>query len=238
MNRSSLLDLRLIVLGCRFFLEKTIVRHVYRFLACLFILQGSFLQAQVVVTLGTGKITGSVIGVNAGNASVSGLPLGISFDLMVTASSIAAPTMSVSNHPDGTGVVGGSNVEIDNRNNLDPNDDESLTFTLANVTGLDGQSLKISGIVTRSLGTSFLHSQESIYRFAQAMGETRNQYADAEGIAGTGANGYSAPLVKYSYRNDQVVHYKVTGGDHGLRVGGSTVYADEAQQIIANFLLQ
>ncbi len=587
MNRSSFHHLRPFALGCRFFLKSTIGRHAYRFLAFLFILQSSFLQAQVVVTLGTGKITGSVTGVNSGNASVSGLPAGIGFDLIVTASSNSTPTMSVSNHPDGIGVVGGSNVEIDNRNNLDANDDESLTFTLANVTGLNGQSLKISGIVTRSLGstqkqyalssgtsgsfntspftiavpdltsititatgpttspavdsrfiihqlqltlsgssgggggdgggnntggtnavatvkhsgvddsghpfisfdsvagesyeiqcstdlltwtplvtrsgngsvisftdefvqapgeakkfyrvqtvqtpngnltnttlsirqtwfqqtsgytrtavvqvptgagphpvvillhgnggtgagtigalnphlnnairvapdgyekswnvdaevskapdvafirdlitllksydnvdagkislfgnsngagmtnrliieldgaafqnagtqvsqminkmhnngsfwynssgtndynqmimpakrrriiningtldptvpysggsgvgTSFLHSQESIYRFAQAMGETRNQYSDAEGIAGTGANGYSAALVKYSYRNDQVVHYKVNGGDHGLRVGGSTVYADEAKQIIANFLLQ
>lgn len=66
------------------------------------------------------------------------------------------------------------------------------------------------------------------------------QIADAAGIPGTGTtgNGYSAPYVKYSYRGGQVVHYKLTGGDYGLRVGGSTVYADEARQIVAAFLLQ
>jgi poly(3-hydroxybutyrate) depolymerase len=90
------------------------------------------------------------------------------------------------------------------------------------------------------VGTTFMPAQESIYRFAQAMGETGPQIADAAGIPGTGTtgNGYSAPFVKYSYRGGQVVHYKLTGGDHGLRVGGSTVHADEARQIVAAFLLQ
>jgi poly(3-hydroxybutyrate) depolymerase len=90
------------------------------------------------------------------------------------------------------------------------------------------------------VGTTFMPAQESIYRFGQAMGETGPQMADAAGIPGTGTtgNGYSAPFVKYSYRGGQVVHYKLTGGDHGLRVGGSTVHADEARQIVAAFLLQ
>jgi hypothetical protein len=44
--------------------------------------------------------------------------------------------------------------------------------------------------------------------------------------------------VKYSYRNGQVVHYKLVGGTHGLAVNGSNVYATEANQLIASFLLQ
>ena len=88
------------------------------------------------------------------------------------------------------------------------------------------------------VGTTFMHCQESIYRFAQAMGETGPQLTDAAGVPGNGANGYSAPFVKYSYRNGQVVYYKLVGGTHGLAVNGSTVYATEANQLIASFLLQ
>ena len=87
-------------------------------------------------------------------------------------------------------------------------------------------------------GTFFMHCQESIYRFAQAMGETSAQLTDAAGVPGNGANGYSAPFVKYSYRNGQVVHYKLVGGTHGLVVNGSNAYSNEANQLIASFLLQ
>ncbi|MFN7561411.1 MAG: hypothetical protein ACK5TH_06500, partial [Prosthecobacter sp.] len=90
---------------------------------------------------------------------------------------------------------------------------------------------------TSAIGT-FISAQESIYRFAQAMGETGPQLADADGIPGTGTNGYSAPFVKYTYRSGQFVHYKLIGGNHGLQVGGSFVYADEAKQIVSAFLLQ
>jgi poly(3-hydroxybutyrate) depolymerase len=90
---------------------------------------------------------------------------------------------------------------------------------------------------TNMIGT-FMHSQESIYRFAQAMGETGPQLTDHAGIPGNGTNGYSAPFVRYSYLNGQVIHYKLIGGDHGLRVSGSTVFADEAKEIVAAFLLQ
>jgi poly(3-hydroxybutyrate) depolymerase len=90
---------------------------------------------------------------------------------------------------------------------------------------------------TSVIGT-FISAQESIYRFAQAMGETGPQLSDAAGVVGTGTNGYSAPFVKYSYRSGQFVHYKLIGGNHGLQVSGSFVYADEAKQLIAAFLLQ
>jgi hypothetical protein len=79
--------------------------------------------------------------------------------------------------------------------------------------------------------------QESVYRFAQQMGETGPQLSDAAGIPGNGTNGYSAPFVKYTYLNGQVVHYKLIGGDHGLRIGSNTSYATEANQLIATFLL-
>ena len=90
---------------------------------------------------------------------------------------------------------------------------------------------------TSAIGT-FLSAQESIYRFAQAMGESGPQLADAAGVVGTGTNGYSAPFVKYSYRSGQFVHYKLIGGNHGLQVSGSFVYADEAKELVAAFLLQ
>ena len=44
--------------------------------------------------------------------------------------------------------------------------------------------------------------------------------------------------MKYTYRSGQFVHYKLIGGNHGLQVGGSFVYADEAKGIVAAFLLQ
>ena len=86
-------------------------------------------------------------------------------------------------------------------------------------------------------GTTFMDCQESVYRFAQQMGETGPQLSDAAGIPGNGTNGYSAPFVKYTYLNGQVVHYKLIGGDHGLRIGSNTSYATEANQLIATFLL-
>jgi poly(3-hydroxybutyrate) depolymerase len=107
---------------------------------------------------------------------------------------------------------------------------------IININGTADPTVPYNG-GTNMIGT-FMHSQESIYRFAQAMGETGPQLADAAGIPGNGTNGYSAPFVKYTYRNGQVVHYKLIGGDHGLRVSGSTVYADEAKEIVAAFLLQ
>jgi len=127
-------------------------------LACVpVLLLSSFLQAQTIVDLGTGKIIGTVTGVSDANPNVSGTALGagVSFDLTITATSVTTPSMTVTNHTLGIGVAGGSPVvELDNRNNLDPNDDESLIFTLSNVTGLTaGQSLRISGIDTRSSGT-------------------------------------------------------------------------------------
>ena len=70
------------------------------------------------------------------------------------------------------------------------------------------------------------------------MGETEPKLSDTSGIPGNRANGHSGPLVNYSYRNGQVVHYKLIGGDRGLWVGGSNVYAIEAKQIIAAFLLE
>ena len=87
------------------------------------------------------------------------------------------------------------------------------------------------------VGSSFMPCQESIYRFAQVMGEIGPQLADSAGIPGNGTNGYSAPFVKYSYGNGQVVHYKLIGGDHGLRVSGNNAYASEANQLMADFLL-
>ncbi len=127
-------------------------------LACVpILLLSSFLQAQTIVDFGTGKIIGTVTGVSDANPNVSGTALGagVSFDLTITATSVTTPSMTVTNHTLGIGVAGGSPVvELDNRNNLDPNDDESLIFTLSNVTGLTaGQSLRISGIDTRSSGT-------------------------------------------------------------------------------------
>jgi len=130
------------------------MKRVFAFLPAL-LLFTSFLHAQTTVSLGTGKIIDSVIGLSSASPNVSGLSAGISFDLTITATSVATPVLTVTNHNDGIGVSGGSAVEIDNRNNLIADDDESLVFTLSNVTGLAvGQSLRISGIGTRSIGTT------------------------------------------------------------------------------------
>ena len=122
------------------------------------VLLHSFLHGQTVLSLGSGKITGSTAAVSDTNPNVSGTPLGagVSFDLTIAATSVATPTLAVSLHGDGIGVTGGSGqFELDNRNNLNASDDESLVFTVSNVTGLAaGQSLRISGIGTRSGGTT------------------------------------------------------------------------------------
>jgi hypothetical protein len=130
------------------------MKRVFAFLPALLLLT-SILHAQTTVSLGTGKIIDSVTGLSSASPNVSGLSAGISFDLTITATSVATPVLTVTNHNDGIGVSGGSAVEIDNRNNLIADDDESLVFTLSNVTGLAvGQSLRISGIGTRSIGTT------------------------------------------------------------------------------------
>ena len=127
------------------------MKQIFTLLAAL-LLHTSFLQAQVTVSLGTNNITGSVTGLNSANLNVSGLTAGITFDLSITATSVATPALTVANHPNGIGVSGGANIyEVDNANNLNADDDQSLVFTLSNVTGLAvGQSLRISGIGSRS----------------------------------------------------------------------------------------
>jgi poly(3-hydroxybutyrate) depolymerase len=122
----------------------------------LFLALASLLQGQTTISLGTGKITGSATGLSSANPNVSGLSAGISFDLTITATSAATPVLTVAHHNDGIGVAGGANnLEMDNLNNLIADDDQSLVFTLSNVTGLAvGQSLRISGIGTRSIGTT------------------------------------------------------------------------------------
>jgi poly(3-hydroxybutyrate) depolymerase len=93
------------------------------------------------------------------------------------------------------------------------------------------------------VGTQFLDCQESIYRFAQAMGEDGPQIADADGIPGNlndsdSTNDYSPQFVKYSYLKGEVIHYKLIGGGHGLDVDGSVAFNMEALKIIADFLLK
>jgi len=129
----------------------------------LFLALTSLLQGQTTISLGTGKITGSVTGLSSANSNVSGLSAGISFDLTITATSVATPGLTVAHHADGIGVSGGSEIEIDNRNNTNAADDESLVFTLSNVTGLAvGQSLLVSGIGARS-GSNSTTKQYAIY---------------------------------------------------------------------------
>ena len=99
------------------------MKRVFAFLPALLLL-ASFLRAQTTVSLGTGKIIGSVTGLSSASPNVSGLNAGISFDLTITATSVATPVLTVTNHNDGIGVSGGSAVEIDNRNNLIADDDE------------------------------------------------------------------------------------------------------------------
>jgi poly(3-hydroxybutyrate) depolymerase len=131
------------------------MKRIFAFLTAV-LLPSSFLQAQTTVSLGTGKVIGSVTGLSSANPNVSGLSEGISFDLTITATSVTTPVLTVAHHNDGIGVAGGTNnLEMDNLNNLIAEDDQSLVFTLSNVTGLAvGQSLRISGIGTRSIGTT------------------------------------------------------------------------------------
>ena len=136
--------------------------------SALLLLSG-LLWAQTIVSLGSNNITGSVTGLSSTNPNISGLGAGISFDLAITATSVATPSLAVTHHSDGIGVAGGSQAEIDNRNNLSADDDESLIFTLSNVTGLaPGQSLRISGIGTRSIGTTT--KQYAVFNGASSVG--------------------------------------------------------------------
>lgn len=125
------------------------------FTFCLFL--PVFAWGQTIVNLGSGQILESVNGLSDASPYVTGAALGdgVRFDLSITASSESTASLNLSHHPDGIGIEGGSYYEIDNRNNLDPIDDESMRFTLSNVEGLAaGESLQISAIGTRSLGSS------------------------------------------------------------------------------------
>jgi poly(3-hydroxybutyrate) depolymerase len=156
------------------------------------------LRGQTTVSLGTGKIVGSVAGLSSENSSVSGLTAGISFDLTITATSVATPALTVTNHNDGIGVSGGSTVEIDNRDNLIANDDESLVFALNNVTGLAvGQSLRISGIGTRSIGT------------------TEKQYAISDGTTAVSSGSFNTTPFAISVPNLASVKITATGPTSG-----------------------
>lgn len=81
------------------------------------------------------------------------------------------------------------------------------------------------------VGTTFMTAQESIYRYAQAMGETGSMLSDAAGVAGDGSN-YPADVVRYAYLDGDVVHYKVIGGDHALNP-----HSNPANDLIADFIL-
>ena len=109
------------------------------------------LPAQTVLDFGTSKISGSTTGLSDSHPNLTGdaLGAGVSFDLTVIASDNSASSLTINSGPDGIGVSTGANALLDNKNDLDPSNDETLTFTLSNITGLTGdQSLKITGIRT------------------------------------------------------------------------------------------
>lgn len=99
------------------------------------------------------------------------------------------------------------------------------------ITGTLDPLIPYDGSIPGIFGKTFLHSQESIFRYAQAMGFTGSQLADSDGIAGNGTN-WPADIVQYSYLGGDVVHYKVIGGNHGL-----SPYSDNAKDIVADFIL-
>jgi poly(3-hydroxybutyrate) depolymerase len=169
------------------------MKGIFAFLPLLLLI--GFLQAQTTISLGTGKVTGSVTGLSSANPNVSGLGAGISFDLTITATSVATPVLTVAHHNDGIGVAGGANnLEMDNLNNLIADDDQSLVFTLSNVTGLAvGQSLRISGIGTRSLGT------------------TTKQYAIFDGSTATSSGSFNTSPFEISVPNLSSVRITATG---------------------------
>ena len=84
---------------------------------------------------------------------------------------------------------------------------------------------------------TFLDCQNSLYAFAQAMGEKGPQIPNADGIPGNltdtdPTNDYPPQFVKYSYLKGEVIHYKLIGGDHGLGIPGNRTVRSEAQKII------
>ncbi len=167
-----------------------------RFFARLlcFLLFIGFLSGQTTINLGNSKISGSVAGLTSTNPHISGLSLGISFDLEITATSGTTPILTVAKHNDGIGVVGGAhNLELDNLNNSNAADDESLVFTVKNVTGLSvGQSLRISGIGVRS-GSS----------------TTTKQYAIVDGTTAIGSGSFTTSTFAISVPN--LASVKITG---------------------------
>ena len=74
----------------------------------LFLALAPLLRGQATVSLGTGKITGSVTGLSSASPHVSGLSAGITFDLTITATSVTTPALTIAHHNDGIGVAGGA----------------------------------------------------------------------------------------------------------------------------------
>tara|TARA_X000000368_G_C23031360_1_gene712739 strand:- start:651 stop:1604 length:954 start_codon:yes stop_codon:yes gene_type:complete len=60
------------------------------------------------------------------------------------------------------------------------------------------------------LNKNFYHAQTSAFFIAKEQGYTGSQLSE------NGINTEYTNIMKYSYLNDSVVHYKITGGDHGL----------------------
>ena len=101
---------------------------------------------------------------------------------------------------------------------------------IINIDGTDDLVIPYQG--GHAVGTKFLSAQESIYRFAQAMGETGPMLTDAQGEPGKGTKS-SAEIVRYAYLGGDVVHYKVLGGNHQL-----SPHFQEVKDLIADFILK
>lgn len=170
------------------------MKNIFAFLPT-FLLLTSMLQGQTIVSFGSGKITGSVTGLSSANPNVSGLSAGISFDLTITASN-ATTGLTVAPHNDGIGVYSLTNdFELENRNNTNAADDESLVFSLSNVTGLAfGQSLLISGIGARSGSNS-----------------TTKQYAIFDGTTSVSSGSFTATSFAISVPNLTSAKIMATG---------------------------
>jgi|GEM_PF-545334 len=207
------------------------MKNIFAFLPT-FLLLTSMLQGQTIVSFGIGKITGSVTGLSSANPNVSGLSAGISFDLTITASN-ATTGLTVAPHNDGIGVYSLTNdFELENRNNTNAADDESLVFSLSNVTGLAvGQTLLVSGIGARS-GNNSTTKQYAIYDGTTSVSSgsfTATSFAisvpnlTSAKITATGPT--TAPALNSRFLINQLL-LTVTGGGGGT--GGS---ANDAAKI-------
>ncbi|MDF1810761.1 MAG: PA14 domain-containing protein [Verrucomicrobiales bacterium] len=165
----------------------------------------------------------TLLGFSSGSALVNRLTIELEADMFATAIGIGQQLRSSQYHSGS--FWWDPNGQWDYTSQIVP----AKGRRILNLHGSDDEIIPYNGDAGDPEENLWLSNPESIFRLAEAMG-----YTGIEIPEGSGEPDGSA--VKYSYLDGQVVHYRITGGNHRLEVTGEGTA--KAEQIIADFLGQ